>query len=290
MSSSVKDFAIGAVLVTGGILLTGASSGLLSSVGGALIAQGSSHLIQGVKKLNDTQERIDGVKMTVTSTDAAIPVVYGVQRVGMKVVDARVLDEADSATTITATNIDDIFSGAEDRDILLKVGAFALGGEGGHGVEKIDKIRMYDRDTVANAIATAATLPSGTGSPATAPVSTGVTAEYQSHLKYSLEGGDDDLATRGINTMITKGLGWAAGAKGVGVAYGAFYLKYDTEVWTQGSPKITAEITGSKVYDPRIKCMDRLRGLWCVVRQPRPVHTRLPDIKAVRLRGALRRP
>ena len=244
MSTSIKDFVIGAAAITGGLIIGVGSGGLAGALATSLVAYGSQRVIDGVSKLrNSAEQRIEGSKLNVTSTQAPIPVIYGKQRVGMQVADTRVVvkgtDHGGSSSVTPAAVPNTIFTGAEDDDIMVRVGSFALASENGSGIQAITNIRMYDDgvDCITGATSFSA-----------APSNTGVITKYNGELKYTLEDGDN---SQGIQTVLGNALGWDTTAKGVGVAYGAFYCLYDEEVWHQGMPSITAEVTGNRVYDPR---------------------------------------
>ena len=244
MSSSIKDFVIGAAAITGGLIIGVGSGGLGGALAASLVAYGSQRVMDGVSKLrNSAEQRIEGSKLNVTSTQAPIPVIYGKQRVGMQVADTRVVvkgtNQGGSSSVTPDANPNTIFTGAEDDDIMVRVGAFALASENGSGIQAITNIRMYDDgvDCITGATSFSA-----------APSNTGVITKYNGELKYTLEDGDN---SQGIQTVLGNALGWDTTAKGVGVAYGAFYCLYDEEVWHQGMPSITAEVTGNRVYDPR---------------------------------------
>lgn len=240
MAGDVRDFVVGGIAVAAGF-----GAALIPGVGGllagTLYAYGSARIITGIIGVESNrsalERRIEGAKIDAKTTQASIPVVYGVYRVGMRLVDLRLIDSTDPATP--SANPGSIFSGADDNDILVKVGAFALGSVDGTGIQAIDDIRVYDDgiNVIVNPVAFSS-----------APSSTGVISRYSSKLKYVLEDGDDSQTTQ---TVVEDSLGWGIDMKGAGVAYGAFFMFYDTDVWNQGEPRITAEVTGNRVYDPR---------------------------------------
>lgn len=237
MSSPVTDFIIGAVAIGAGILVAP-----IPGVGGflsvSLFSFGSSKIIGGIARLrNRAEQRIEGVKLTVRSTQAALPVVYGKMRVGVKIVDTRVIDSTDPDTPLADPT--DFFAGADDNDVLARVGAFCLGSEDGSGIQAVEDIRLYP-DGV-DVIFTPAAF-------GAAPSNTGVATRFQDDLKYSLEDGSDAQVP---DVTVTNNLGWGANMLGRGIAYGSFFFNFNPEVYSKGVPQITAKITGNRVYDPR---------------------------------------
>ena len=234
--SGAVDFIVGGIAIGASFLVASVGLGFLAA---PLFAYGTGRIIGGISKLrNSAEQRIEGTKLNVRTTQSSIPVVYGKSRVGLRVMDMRIIDSNDAATP--SANPDDIFTGSDDDDILVKVGALALGSNDGSGIQAVDNIRMYS-DGV-----DAIVSPGGFSA---APATTGIISRYSSHLKYVLEDGDDAQGAAVID--LSNSLGWAANKKGGGVAYGAFFMLFDTDVWTGGVPQITAEITGNRVYDPR---------------------------------------
>ncbi len=233
--------------VLGGLALIGAGiaagifiPGVGQYIGAALFTYGTGLAISGIQGDGERESigaQIDGTKFNIRSTQADIPVIYGITRVGLKMVDIRIISTADPDTPDADPAL--IFAGADSNDILVKVGAFCLGSENGNGIQDVDNVHVYP-DGI-NAIV-------GAGGFSAAPVNTGVLLKYDDHLKYILEDGDDAQNTR---TEIDDQLGWGPTQNGAGIAYGAFFFLYDEEVWDHGVPIISAEVTGNRVYDPR---------------------------------------
>lgn len=240
MSSSVGDFLVGGIAIAGALAIGIGSGGTAGFFAASLFSYGTTRVMNGISKLrNSADDRIQGAKFNVRSTQAALPVIYGIQRVGLKISDTRVVDSTD----VTTPNADPtvIFPGvdADDDDVLCRVGAFCLGSEDGSGIQAVDNIRVYQNRE--NVIQSPGVFDSG-------PVNVGVVAKFAGHLKYTLADGDD---AQTANSTLVDSLGWTSNFNGRGVAYGAFYMLFDQEVWTDGVPQITAEITGNRVYDPR---------------------------------------
>lgn len=235
--SSVKNVIVGGLFVVGAILVS-PIPGIGQYAAFAMFSYGAGKIIGGLtSQRQSVVNRIEGVKFNVRSTQAALPVVYGISRVGLKVLDVRVVDGTDAATPNADPTV--IFAGADNDDVLVKVGAFALGSEDGSGIQVVDQIRVYqDGIDVIN----------GPAAFSSAPSATGVSSKYINSLKYILEDGDDAQNTR---AELEDALGWGANVNGAGIAYGAFFFFYDEEVWDKGVPQITAQVTGNRVYDPR---------------------------------------
>lgn len=237
--ANVGEFIVGTIIAGAGIFVATLPIPGAQYVGYALFSYGTGRIISSLR--GEPREmiarRIDNLKFNVRSTQATLPVVYGRARIGIRVSDIRLVDSQDTATP--DANPGALFSGADNNDVLAKVGAFCLGSEDGSGIQTIDQIRVYD-DGV-NAVGTPAAFSS-------APSATGVITKYDDHLLYILEDGDDAQAQR---TELADHLGWGATMVGRGVAYGAFFFKYDREVWDKGVPQISARVTGNRVYDPR---------------------------------------
>jgi hypothetical protein len=172
--------------------------------------------------------RIEGQKVNVRSTQAALPVVYGIQRVGLVVNDVR-----------NAASPGTFFSGATGKDVLVKSGAIAIGSEDGSGIQAVDNIRVYDDGDYA--ITSPASFPSSA-------VNTNVATPYTNYLKYIIQDGDD---AQTLPSDLGTAMGWSADYKARGVAYGAFFCLYNENVWKRGVPQITMDVTGNRVYDPR---------------------------------------
>lgn len=244
MSGSVGDFIIGGLAIGASFLAASVGLGFLAA---PLFAYGSGRIISGISKLRSSAEqRIEGAKLNIRTTQGPIPVVYGISRVGLRVMDMRIIDSQDPATPSADPSAifsqgggENLGDPADDDDVLMKVGCFALGSENGSGIQAVNNIRVYNDgvDVIVNPAAFSS-----------APLNTGVITRYQNHFKYVLEDGDDAQTTQ---TLVEDSLGWGSNMKGQGVAYGAFFMFYNRDVWQSGVPQIPAEITGNRVYDPR---------------------------------------
>lgn len=246
--SGAKDFIIGGIAIGLSFAVVFIPGGAI--LAGPLFAYGTGRIIQGMTKLFASEEaRIQGQKVNVRSTQAPIPVIYGISRVGLKIMDLRTIDSQDAATPNADPSAlfpsgggEDEDEAAEDNDILCKVGAIALGAVDGTGVQLMRNIRVY--------LDTFDVIPTP-GAFSQAPSNTDVAAKFEDHLLYILEDGDDAQTPR---IELEDQLGWSEGGKqfnGKGIAYAAFFSFINSEVWTQGVPQYTMEVVGNRVYDPR---------------------------------------
>ena len=244
-----KDFIVGGLAIGLSFVLAGTGLGFLAA---PLFAYGVGRIIGKLSQIFlGMENRIAGAKINVRTTQASIPVIYGRSRVGLRLNDMRIINSNDLATP-NAVPADIFPSGggededepADNNDILVKVGAVALGSEDGSGIQEISHVRAYndDRDVI---------ITLGAGFSA-APSSSGVDPDFVAHLKYIIEDGDDVQTPR---QELVDALGWDVGGvgpfNGRGVAYAAFFSFYNTDTWMQGIPQYTMRVTGSRVYDPR---------------------------------------
>lgn len=234
--SGAGKFILGTALIIGGHFAT-AIPVVGPVVSATLVSAGVGFIRSGLSR-SLAQEKVRGIKSNITSTQAYLPVVYGECRVGFRVIDTRVIDSTDPDTP--SADPDLIFSGADDNDILCRVGAFCLGSENGSGVDEIDNIRFDERR---NPDAIATNL--GVGLSLTA---LGVNTPYVGLLKYTML---DGSSTQTTPSDLQTHLGWPSTSNGYGVAYIALYMLYDEEVWGTGIPNVTAKVRGNRVYDPR---------------------------------------
>ena len=243
-----KDFIVGGLAIGLSFVLAGTPLAFLS---GPLFAYGVGRIIGKLTELFlGMESRIEGSKYNVRTTQAAIPVIYGRSRVGLRMNDMRIINANDITVTPNADPSvifptgggEDGDEAADNNDILVKVGAVALGSTNGTGIQAITHVRVYNDDR--NIIITL-----GAGFNA-APSNLGVDADFQAHLKYHIRAGRDDQGAP--EQQLQDQLGWGTDFRGKGVAYAAFYSFYNTDTWMQGIPQYTMRVTGNRVYDPRV--------------------------------------
>lgn len=242
--AGAKDFIVGGLAIGLSFVLAGTGLGFLAA---PLFAYGVGRIIGKLSQIFlGMENRIAGSKINVRTTQASIPVIYGRSRVGLRLNDMRIINANDLATPNADPSAifplgggEDLDQPADNNDVLVKVGAIALGSVDGSGIQAISHIRVYQ--IARNNIDT----PGGFD---LAPSNTGVEAFFADHLKYILMDGSDGQSPR---IELQDQLGWTTNFKGNGVAYAAFFSFYNTETWSQGIPQYTMRVTGNRVYDPR---------------------------------------
>ncbi len=242
-----KDFIIGGLAIGLSFVLAGTGLGFLAA---PLFAYGVGRIIGKLTQLFlGMESRVEGAKINARTTQASIPVIYGRSRVGLRLCDMRIINANDVVVTPNADPSvifptgggEDEDEPADNNDILVKVGALALGAVDGTGIQQIDKVRVYNDDrNIINFL--------GAGFNA-APSSSGVDPDFVAHLKYHIRQGRDDQGAP--EQQLQDQLGWSTDFRGAGVAYAAFYAFFNTDTWMQGIPQYTMRITGNRVYDPR---------------------------------------
>ncbi len=240
-----KDFIIGGLAIGASFFVASIGLGFLAA---PLFAYGTGRIIGKLTQIFlGMENRITGAKINVRTTQASIPVIYGISRVGLKMNDMRIINANDLATPSANPAAifplgggEDLDEPADNNDILVKTGAVALGAVDGSGIQAMDFIRVYndDRDIIVTP-----------GPFSAAPTNTGVDADFADHLKYIFEAGTDAQGAPRIE--LQNQLGWTTNFKGNGVAYAAFFSFYNTDTWMQGIPQYTIRVTGNRVYDPR---------------------------------------
>lgn len=59
-------------------------------------------------------------------------------------------------------------------------------------------------------------------------------------------------ATQTHNTIMSDVTGWSSSHRGVKIAYIATKMTWNRDVWASGLPRLTCDVKGKKVYDPRL--------------------------------------
>ncbi len=166
----------------------------------------------------------EGLQLNITSNEAALPVVYGRAKIGIKVVDIR-LDSSDNKS-------------------LAVVGALCIASEAGGGVSAIEKV-WFD-EVLAIDGATFEGEPRNTN--IQSPWKTGTTYGTDLWLQYGAHAGTDAQV---VDSELDTQVGYDANDKAGGVAYLALWLFQNEEIFTTGLPNVTALIKGNLVFDPR---------------------------------------
>lgn len=184
-----------------------------------LVSQaGSAYL-----RRRNLSQRQEGIAQNVTSSQVALPVIYGRTKVGLAVVDVRV------DTT------------SENNERLAVVGAIAVGSENGGGIEDVESIYFDERLAILD--------PVFEGEPSTVGVMPAWIVDEVAKLEYGLHAGADDQVVDA--ELDTKFGAWGSSGAGKGIAHLVLWLRYDEDVYPTGIPNVTAILKGQKVYDPR---------------------------------------
>lgn len=188
----------------------------LTAIGVNLTQSGISDMSRGRKNLASRQS---GFARSVTSSDAPLPVIYGIAKLAPRVMDVRV----DRNST--------------DAKDLAWVGGICVASEDGSGIESVEKV-WFNEDLAIDGPAFEAE-----------PNVTGIQAPYTGELTYGLHAGSDAQVIDA--QMDARFPEYAATAEGAGIAYIALILTLDDAVYPAGIPSVTMEVKGQKVYDPR---------------------------------------
>lgn len=174
-----------------------------------------------------------GMQVNTTSNENALPIIYGLAKVGMSTVDVR--------------------QSVNDTNILAVVGAIAIAPESGNGISSIEKVYFDEEEAIAPVVF-------GTNSSGNNPITDNVQSPWSGSgtfgidyfLEYFGHDGDDDQT---VDYKLSSGdQGWSpdpwlATARGRGVAYIVLWLYLDDEKYSNGLPNITFEVKGMKVKD-----------------------------------------
>jgi hypothetical protein len=201
-----------------------------------------------VKSSASLIEEQQGIQVNTTSNENALPICYGLCKVGVSLVDVR--------------------QSANDSNILAVVGAIAIAPEGGsstaqQGINSVEKV-YFDEKLALSAPAFGTNDASNNPTPAAgrsviqAPWSgtdaTGGSSLFGStyYLDFFMHDGDDSQL---VDYKLASGdQGWSSSpwtthAKGVGISYIVLWLYLDDEAYSNGLPNVTMEIEGNKVPD-----------------------------------------
>lgn len=215
--SDVGSFIVGTVAVGAGIFIGTLSFGLASPIAGALIGFGSNMIRRGLRGGPDPE----GAQANVARTSASLPVLYGTQKIGVKV---------------TETWVD---PNSSDREDLIRVGVICPGSEDGTGVSALNRIWLDDELAID---------PVTTGDNASMRTA-GVQTFFDGRLDYlAFRGRDNQAVPTALNNI--SNTRYPADWENKGLAYVALRLQKDKEVFPR-IPNVTVEVEGQKVYDPR---------------------------------------
>lgn len=218
----------------GGILMVGAGIALQFVPGGqfvglVLMSAGTSLLSVGLFGL---PEMAQGAKVSVTSTQASIPIVYGECKLSHAVAD----------TTVAGV----------DNQKLYIMGAICLAGEGGQGIESIEEIYLFPDET---SVGTGIEFDTNATTPKNGGVASRYTSKSTNWYKYQLHSGKD---TQVFDAWLDAVGVWDETfyPVGLGLAWAAHWLLWDKDeekpIWARGTPRdIQYLVHGCLLYDPR---------------------------------------
>jgi len=195
-------------------------------------------------------EEQEGIQVNTTSNENALPICYGLCKVGVSLVDVR--------------------QSANDSNILAVVGAIAVAPEGGsavgqQGINSVEKVYFDEKLALeypafgTNDASNNPTPAAGrnviqepwSGTDATSGSSLFGSTYY---LDFFMHAGVDSplvdykLAS-GDQGWSTSDPPWTTYSKGVGISYIVLWLYLDDEAYSNGLPNVTCEIEGNKVPD-----------------------------------------
>lgn len=218
MSGDFIKTAVGAAAITASFFVPGGQL-----VSGALFFAGSTLFSSGINNL--LRDKQKGLKENVAATQAPIPIVYGRQKIGLRLADLRV--DPDSA----------------ERRNLYVTGALCLASENGQGIEDVEEIYFDERLAIDDPTF-------GDLSPSHF---SGVQSYWSDgdHLAYGLhDGSDGQTVDSQLNSVFPSA--WPSTSRGEGVAYLTLLMVFDKEVYSTARPNVTAVVKGQKVWDPRL--------------------------------------
>jgi len=197
--------------------------GLAGGVLAAVFAKLEVDKLRSHKLANDQQ----AIQENSADSEQGLPIIYGQTRVGVSIVDIRVAPL--------------------NSDILAVTGAIAVASESGTGIK--DVLDVYFDDVLAfdNPSSSASSNPDFERTTATwrtddgATFGTDVWAGYGLHLGENLQEVDPYLTTV-FGTDV-----WPSTMTGRGVAYIATWLYKDSAKFSNGAPRISADVKGMKV-------------------------------------------
>jgi len=214
-------FVAGAVLLAASLVPGVGSLYILGfSVSGLLQAAAFSYGLRAVASIR-TQTRQDLILDNPASPNAPMCVVYGVAKVGLRIVDVRTVPT--------------------DSSLLYIVGAISIASQDGSGIHDVQTVFFDDRNAIGGVLEDAAFGTSGVQAPW---IRDGVT-----HIFYSLHSGTD-AQTHDTNLNSVFPSEWPVTSDGRGICYIVLRLKSNPDIFP-GIPNITVALAGNKVFDPR---------------------------------------
>tara|TARA_R110000737_G_scaffold20095_2_gene38384 strand:- start:469 stop:2127 length:1659 start_codon:yes stop_codon:yes gene_type:complete len=192
-------------------------------------------------KEQGTASKQQGIQVNSTASESALPIVYGLAKVGLKIIDVRQVDAAEYKT-------------------MSVTGAYAIGSGGGNataerGISGVGKV-YFDETLAINGAEESAN--SGAGNPTKTNVvqtqfwnGSSVAWGTAWFLRYMIHTGNQTAVDYYLNNQhsyyTTAGGAWGTQTIGQGIAYATFWVFYDTDAYPNGLPNITMEMSGNKV-------------------------------------------
>ena len=192
-------------------------------------------------KEQGTASKQQGIQVNSTASESALPIVYGLAKVGLKIIDVRQVDAAGYLT-------------------MSVTGAYAIGSGGGNataerGISGVGKV-YFDETLAINGAEESAN--SGAGNPTKTNVvqtqfwnGSSVAWGTAWFLRYMIHTGNQTAVDYFLNNqhsnVSTAGGAWGTQTIGQGIAYATFWVFYDTDAYPNGLPNITMEMSGNKV-------------------------------------------
>ena len=205
--------------------------GLAGGVLSAVFAKLEVDKLRSNKLANDQQ----AIQENNADSEQGLPIIYGLTRVGVSIVDIRV--------------------SPANSDILAVTGAIAVASESGDGIK--DVVDVYFDDVLAfdNPSSSASSNPDFTRTTATWRTASGTSFGTDVWAGYGLHLGEDTQAVDPYLTTVFEDHGggstgvWPSTMTGRGVAYIATWLYKDSAKFSNGAPRISADVKGMKVLD-----------------------------------------
>ena len=205
--------------------------GLAGGVLAAVFAKLEVDKLRSNKLANDQQ----AIQENNADSEQGLPIIYGLTRVGVSLVDIRV--------------------SPANSDILAVTGAIAVASESGDGIK--DVVDVYFDDVLAfdNPSSSASSNPDFTRTTATWRTASGTSFGTDVWAGYGLHLGEDTQAVDPYLTTVFEDHGggstgvWPSTMTGRGVAYIATWLYKDSAKFSNGAPRISADVKGMKVLD-----------------------------------------
>ena len=197
--------------------------GLAGGVLAAVFAKLEVDKLRSHKLANDQQ----AIQENHADSEQGLPIIYGLTRVGVSIVDIRVAPL--------------------NSDILAVTGAIAVASESGDGIK--DVVDVYFDDVLAfdNPSSSASSNPDFTRTTATWRTASGTTFGTDVWAGYGLHLGEDTQAVDPYLTTVFGTTVWPSTMTGRGVAYIATWLYKDSAKFSNGAPRISADVKGMKV-------------------------------------------